>query len=214
MTDTTEAEPTPEPTTITFRGRAFTQLANLLLFASTSAHLPVLTGVRFEVENGAARGIATDSYALCIEELAVGVDGPDGTFLVPADLISDGLNASSYKGPRGKPTVRTLTMRIEGQEVTMIGGRAQLTDKLIGGEYPDYQKLMPTTDPVPVGTIGLTTLQLARLAKVRDPDQPSYKEPRLRFEFFGENKVGLSKPVRITLTKTTTILQMPCRIDS
>jgi DNA polymerase-3 subunit beta len=105
--------------------------------------LPVLTGVRMEVDDDTLTLIATDRYRLAIRELKwqPAVGGQTATALVPARTLAD--------------TARSLT---NGAEVTIAlatgaagegmigfeGGGRRTTSRLLEGEFPKVRSLFPS----------------------------------------------------------------------
>ncbi|MGD0686713.1 MAG: DNA polymerase III subunit beta, partial [Streptosporangiaceae bacterium] len=109
--------------------------------------LPALTGVRIEIEGDAITLISTDRYRLAVRELRWTPARPDlsAAVLVPARALAE--------------TARSLT---SGAEVSIAlalpgdpgsggdgmigfeGAGRRTTTRLLGGEFPRYQALLPT----------------------------------------------------------------------
>jgi DNA polymerase-3 subunit beta len=105
--------------------------------------LPVLTGVRLEIDDDTLTLAATDRYRLAARELKWQPDkgGQSATALVPARTLAD--------------TARSLT---SGAEVTIAlnaggtgegmigfeGGGRRTTTRLLEGEFPKYRSLFPS----------------------------------------------------------------------
>ena len=113
--------------------------------------LPALTGVRIEIEGDTLTLISTDRYRLAVRELRWSPARPDlsAAVLVPARALAE--------------TARSLT---SGAEVSIAlalpgdgggdggaggdgmigfeGGGRQTTTRLLGGEFPRYQALLPS----------------------------------------------------------------------
>jgi DNA polymerase-3 subunit beta len=109
--------------------------------------LPALTGVRIEIEGDVITLISTDRYRLAMRELRWTPVRPDmsAAVLVPARALAE--------------TARSLT---SGAEVSIAlalpgdsgsggdgmigfeGGGRRTTTRLLGGEFPRYQALLPT----------------------------------------------------------------------
>jgi DNA polymerase III subunit beta len=127
--------------------------------------LPALTGIRIEIEGDALTLISTDRYRLAMRELRWTPARPDmsAAVLVPARALAD--------------TARALT---SGAEVSIAlalpgdagaggdgmigfeGGGRRTTTRLLGGEFPRYQALLPTH----VNSVAeISTAQLAEAVK-------------------------------------------------
>ena len=127
--------------------------------------LPALTGVRIEIEGDAITLISTDRYRLAMRELRWTPVRPDmsAAVLVPARALAE--------------TARSLT---SGAEVSIAlalpgdsgsggdgmigfeGAGRRTTTRLLGGEFPRYQALLPTH----VNSVAeISTSQLAEAVK-------------------------------------------------
>ena len=127
--------------------------------------LPALTGVRIEIEGDAITLISTDRYRLAMRELRWTPVRPDmsAAVLVPARALAE--------------TARSLT---SGAEVSIAlalpgdsgpggdgmigfeGAGRRTTTRLLGGEFPRYQALLPTH----VNSVAeISTAQLAEAVK-------------------------------------------------
>lgn len=118
-------------------GEALAEAINqVTVAASGDAARPILTGVLFESYEGGLRMVATDSYRLGKRELP-GV-GIEGTGLVPARGLRE--------LPRtiGAPKV---TAQLREREAVFTSERGSLRLRLIDGNFPKYQTLLPETYP-------------------------------------------------------------------
>jgi DNA polymerase-3 subunit beta len=114
--------------------------------ASRDETLPGLTGVRIEIEGDTLTLVSTDRYRLAVRELRWNPTRPDlsASVLVPARALID--------------TARSLTSGAEVQIALALpgeagqggegmigfeGGGRRTTTRLLGGEFPPYQSLLP-----------------------------------------------------------------------
>jgi DNA polymerase-3 subunit beta len=104
--------------------------------ASGDGARPILTGVLFESSDEGLRMVATDSYRLAKRDLP-GV-GLEGTALVPARGLRE--------LPRtiGAPKV---TAQLREREAVFSSDKGILRLRLIDGNFPKYQSLLPETYP-------------------------------------------------------------------
>ncbi|MCW2613747.1 MAG: polymerase subunit beta [Frankiales bacterium] len=113
------------------------------LAAGRDDTLPVLTGVRFEIEGDTLTLAATDRYRLAVRTLTWNPSDPDvsTTALVPARTLSE-----TAKALTAGPEV-TLALSGSGSTEGMIGfegaGR-RTTSRLLEGEFPKYRSLLPS----------------------------------------------------------------------
>jgi DNA polymerase III subunit beta len=134
--------------------------------------LPALTGVRIEIEGETLTLISTDRYRLAVRELRWSPARPDlsAAVLVPARALAE--------------TARSLT---SGAEVSIAlalpgddgpggdgmigfeGSGRRTTTRLLGGEFPRYQALLPTeltsTAELPTAVLAEAVKRVALVAE-------------------------------------------------
>jgi DNA polymerase-3 subunit beta len=120
-------------------------VAQVALAAGRDDTLPVLTGVRFEIEGDTLTLAATDRYRLAVRTLPWRPADPDvsTTALVPARTLSETARALTS----GPDVTLALSSGSGGGSEGMIGfegaGR-RTTSRLLEGEFPKYRSLLPT----------------------------------------------------------------------
>ncbi len=104
--------------------------------------LPVLTGVRVEIEGEVITLVATDRYRLAVRELRWQPETPgiSAVALVPARTLAETAKALT--------TGAEVTMALAGGTageglVGFRGGRRRMTTRLLDGEYFKYHSLFP-----------------------------------------------------------------------
>jgi len=117
-------------------------VAQVALAAGRDDTLPVLTGVRVEIEGDQVTLAATDRYRLAVRTLDWKPEQPglSATALVPAKTLAD-----TAKALTGGPEV-TLALSTGGAGEGMIGfegGGRRTTSRLLEGEFPKYRSLLP-----------------------------------------------------------------------
>ena len=153
--------PVMPPTTGTVDGDELTHaVAQVSVAASRDDTLPLLTGVRVEIEGEKVTLLATDRYRLALRELTWKPSSPDisTVALVRARTL---LDAAKSLGSAGSVTVALAT----GTGVDMIGFEAagrQTTSLLVDGDYPAVRRLFP--DETPIHAV-VSTQALAEAAK-------------------------------------------------
>ncbi|MFV0286860.1 MAG: DNA polymerase III subunit beta [Demequina sp.] len=113
--------------------------------ASRDETLPILTGVRMEIDGSHISLLATDRYRLALRELDWKPSKPDlsSVALVRAKTLSDTAKALGA----GDVTVALSS----GQGVDLIGfeaGGLVTTSLLMDGDYPQVRRLFPDDTPV------------------------------------------------------------------
>ncbi len=135
-------------------------VAQVTVAASRDDTLPLLTGVRVEIEGEKITLLSTDRYRLALRELAWTPTFPDVSqvALVRARTLSD---AAKSLGTAGTVNIGLTT----GQGVDLIGfeaGGRHTTSLLVDGDYPAVRRLFPDESPIHA-VVG--TQQLADAAK-------------------------------------------------
>jgi len=110
-------------------------LSQVVFAASSDDTRPVLTGVYFYSRAGEVIAAATDSYRLA--EKKVGKSKQAVNFLVPATAINDVLRIISDADKEVVITHDEQQVSFEVSDVTLVA-------RLVEGNYPDYQKLLPS----------------------------------------------------------------------
>lgn len=105
---------------------------------SADRELPMLGGVRFDIEGESLHVVATDRYRLAIAR--VGIAGHDESrvqLTVPTPL-ADAMRALL----EGESAVR---LSVDGDRVTLEAGDRQATGPRLDHDFPDYRRLLPRT---------------------------------------------------------------------
>ena len=124
-----------------------TAVAQAATAAGRDDMLPVLTGVRLEIEGSTIALMATDRYRLSLRELQWKPEQADisATALVPARVLAD--TAKSLV--TGSEVTLALAAGASGEgtigfEGSAGGGLRRTTTRLLDGEFPKVRSLFPT----------------------------------------------------------------------
>src|SRR5256884_3058398 len=120
-------------------------VSQVAIAAGRDDTLPVLTGVRVELEGNTLALLATDRYRLAVRELEWRPDAPDisAAALVPARTIADTAKAL---GPVGGEVTIALARGGTGQRmIGFAGGTRRTTSRLLDGDFPKVRSLRPDT---------------------------------------------------------------------
>jgi DNA polymerase-3 subunit beta len=156
----------------TVAGDVFTEaVAQVTVAASRDETLPILTGVRLEIEGDTLTLMATDRYRLAMRTLIWHPASPSASAvaLVRARTLSE---VSKALGAAGDVTLALST----GGSTELIGfeaGGRRTTSLLVDGEYPKVRSLFPAESPTyaVVGTHGLIEA-VRRVALVAERNTP------------------------------------------
>lgn len=109
--------------------------------ASNDDSRPILTGVLLAAEAGGLRLVSTDLYRLAVRDLpgtSVLVEGQQ--VIVPSRALKEVERSLASGGE--------LTLRLGERSASFqVGDRRLSSTQLIEGAFPDYQKLIPATQP-------------------------------------------------------------------
>ncbi len=154
---------------------AVTQVA---VAAGRDDTLPMLTGIRLEIEGARLTMAATDRFRLAVRELEWQPGDPDlaTAVLVPARTIAE--TAKTLAGPG---SVELALSDGDGM-LGLAGSGRRATTRLLDAEFPKYRQLLPT-EHTSVGTIEVAPLieAIKRVSLVAD------RIAQVRMEFTAES---------------------------
>jgi DNA polymerase III subunit beta len=161
-------------------------VAQVAAAAGRDDTLPALTGVRMEIEGDRLTLIATDRYRLAVRELPWQPAKPDlsAAVLVPGKALADtarALNAGAEV---------SIALALPGDSgdgmIGFEGGGRRATTRLLGGEFPRYQALLPdqvnATAELPVGLLTESVRRVALVAERNTPVRLSFSAGQLLLE--------------------------------
>lgn len=137
---------------IKVKGKNFSEgILKVAFCAAQDESRPILTGVLCEIVKSKLKLVATDGYRLgfCEIDTQKSESAPATTFIIPAKallevakIISEEAGDSDKK--EGKNTMSFVVSQNLTQVVFMIG-KVEFTSRLIEGEFPNWQKIIPTS---------------------------------------------------------------------
>ncbi|MCW2497866.1 DNA polymerase III subunit beta, partial [Jatrophihabitans sp.] len=180
------------PTTAgTVAGAEFaTAVSQVAIAAGRDDTLPMLTGVRLEIDGSRMTLAATDRYRLAVRELEWTPENPSAEpvqVLVPARTLADAAKSLSHSD------TMTISLSSGGSGEGIIGftgttnGRAsRATTRLLDATFPAYRSLLPNewSSSAEI-TVSPLVEAVKRVALVADRNTP------VRLEF-GDGGLGLS----------------------
>lgn len=113
-------------------------LEQVVFAASTNISRPVLTGLFFQISGKRVKIAATDSYRLAEKTLTLDKDsGQELSFIVPSRT------AQELQKVLENAQEKEFELRMgKGQVLFKVDG-VELTSRLIEGNFPDYEKILP-----------------------------------------------------------------------
>jgi DNA polymerase-3 subunit beta len=147
-------------------------VAQVAIAAGRDDTLPVLTGVRVEIEGDTITLAATDRYRLAVREFPWTPERPDSAAiaLIPARTLSDTAKALA------SATEVTIALSSGPGSEGLVGfesGGRRTTSRLLDGEFPKYRALLPSESSV-VATVDTAALieTVRRVALVAERNTP------------------------------------------
>lgn len=134
----------PEPSGI-IQGDVFTEaVSQVAIAADRGDTLPILTGVRMEIDGEKVTLLATDRYRLAMRELTwkPATTGASHVALIPARTLSDTAKALGASG-----SVELALGSSAGGDglIGFVAGQRRTTTRLLDGEYPKVTSIFPSS---------------------------------------------------------------------
>lgn len=129
----------------TINGQAFSEaVSQVIVSASKDDTLPVLTGIKVEIENDLITFLATDRYRLAMRELNWTPNQPEisTSFLVKAKTLNEVAKTLSSSGDL------KLAISPTGEMIGFESANRRTTSLLINGDYPKIRSLFPDNTPI------------------------------------------------------------------
>jgi DNA polymerase III subunit beta len=180
-------------------------VAQVAVAAGRDETLPMMTGVRIELNGSTLAMLATDRYRLALREMEWRPDDPEISInaLVPARTLND---TAKTLGPLGGDV--TLALAHGGAGEGMIGfsaGTRRTTSRLLdGANYPPVRSLFPATNnaqaQVPVAALIEVVRRVALVAERTTPVLLSFSSDGLVVEAGGSEEARASEAMDATFT--------------
>ncbi|HUW04043.1 MAG TPA: DNA polymerase III subunit beta [Acidimicrobiales bacterium] len=154
--------------------------------ASADDHRPILTGVLLAAEGSGLRLVATDSYRLAVRDLpGTSVLSEGKSVLVPSRALAELARVLEHD--------ESVTVRFGERDAAFRSGSVELTTRLIEGEFPNYQGLIPSHQPNRL-TVGRDVL-LDAVRRVKLLARESTTPVRLQMSTEGLELVAVTQDV-------------------
>jgi DNA polymerase-3 subunit beta len=174
-----------------------TAVSQVAIAAGRDDTLPMLTGVRVELEGGKLTLLATDRYRLAVREIDWHPDAPDVSMaaLVPARTLND---TAKTLGPLGGSVTVALSRGGTGEGmIGFSGGARRTTSRLLDGEFPKVRALLPDTHSaqakVAVSALQEVVRRVGLVAERTTPVRLSFSDDGLVVEASGSEDARASE---------------------
>jgi DNA polymerase-3 subunit beta len=151
-------------------GEAFAQaVSQVIIAASRDDTLPILTGVRMEIEDDLITLLSTDRYRLALRELSwrPTTPGISTSALVKAKTLSEVAKTLGGSGDLN------IALSDNSELIGFESGGRRTTSLLVDGDYPKIRSLFPDNTPIHA-TVETTTLieAVRRVSLVAERNTP------------------------------------------
>lgn len=111
-------------------------IERVVFSCSPSSARPVLSGVLFWNQDTLLRLVGTDSYRLGEQKIVLDASTPEKKSIIPARAVQE-LSRIIQKG-------ETVEVQVSQNQVLFTIGTTEISSRLIEGNFPDYQRIIPT----------------------------------------------------------------------
>jgi DNA polymerase-3 subunit beta len=180
-------------------------VAQVAIAAGRDETLPMMTGVRIELNGSSLAMLATDRYRLAMREMQWRPDNPEVSInaLVPARTLND---TAKTLGPLGGDVTMALSHGGAGEGmIGFVGGTRRTTSRLLdGANYPPVRSLFPTSHNaearVSVAALNEVVRRVALVADRTTPVLLSFSDEGLVVEAGGTEEARASEAMEATFT--------------
>ena len=142
--DFPEIEINEEQTPITVESNVLKRLLSKTSFSMASQDVRYyLNGMLLEIESNKINGVATDGHRLAFSSAVTNAENLDVRNILPRKAV---LELSKLLSPNEG----TVELLIGASYVDVRSENLSFSSKLIDGKYPDYNKVFPTGEPLPL----------------------------------------------------------------
>jgi DNA polymerase-3 subunit beta len=123
---------------------------------------PVLAGVLLKMGGGSLTLAAADGFRLAVRTVELPEAGPDLQMIVPAKTLSE---VARLLSDNAEDAVAINTTP-NGNQIYFAFGKTEITSRLIEGQFPDYQRIIPPDAKTKVKLSTTDFLRATRAAAV------------------------------------------------
>jgi DNA polymerase-3 subunit beta len=137
-------------------------ISEVVFAAAPDDTRPVLAGVLLKMTGGKLTLAAADGFRLAVREVDLPEGGPELQMIVPAKTLSEVARLLS-DGADDQVAINTTP---NGNQVYFAFGQTEITSRLIDGQFPDYQRIIPPDAKTKVELSTVDFLRATRAAAV------------------------------------------------
>lgn len=142
--------PKGEKKIFSFQSSVLIEVINRVAFASASDEgRPILTGVSFKKEGKTLTLAATDGYRLSVEKVEVAKISTEGkdeeelrSLVIPAKTLLEVSRIVSEQVKQDQSIIE-MSLTKDGNQAVFSFPEIELSTRLLEGDFPDYEKIVP-----------------------------------------------------------------------
>jgi DNA polymerase-3 subunit beta len=124
---------------------------------------PVLAGVLLKMGGGSLTLAAADGFRLAVRTVELPEAGPDLQMIVPAKTL---IEVARLLGSAADDDQVAINTTPNGNQIYFAFGKTEITSRLIEGQFPDYQRIIPPDAKTKVKVSTTDFLRATRAAAV------------------------------------------------
>ncbi|MBD3292900.1 MAG: DNA polymerase III subunit beta [Armatimonadia bacterium] len=113
-------------------------LSQTVFATSRDETRPILTGALFDITPGGMKVVATDTYRLALREMTADIPIDEGrSAIISERALNEVLRVLEPESDE------TISMALSDSQVTFAVGNVTIGSRLIEGQFPNYEKVLP-----------------------------------------------------------------------
>ena len=137
-------------------------ISEVVFAAAPDDTRPVLAGVLVKINRSSLTLAAADGFRLAVRTVELPEDGPELTMIVPARTLTE--VARLLSDSSDEPVAINTTPN--GNQIYFAFGKTEITSRLIEGQFPDYDRIIPAESKTKVKLSTGDFLRATRAAAV------------------------------------------------
>ena len=137
-------------------------IAGVVFAAAPDDTRPVLAGALLRISGGSLTLAAADGFRLAVRTVELPESGPELTMIVPAKTLTEVARLLSDAADDAV----SINTTPNGNQVYFAFGKTEITSRLIEGQFPDYQRIIPPESKTRVKVSTTDFLRATRAAQV------------------------------------------------
>jgi DNA polymerase-3 subunit beta len=131
-------------TTFQIKSEEFREaIRQTIIAVSTDDTRPILTGILMSYKNAVLNMVATDTHRLSVRQISlVNANGSDVQAVIPARAMGEVLRMASAENAIIEVTLSENQVQFQVEDAA-LGTSTRLTTRLIEGQFPSYERVVP-----------------------------------------------------------------------